>query len=130
MTAHTGLSLFWFFFIIVLIPVSLWFFKRWLPGGLMQRKDHNPTQLISTLPLGPQQRIVTIETNNGSERQWLVLGVTGQSITTLHTMAAPAVAQDASVGTVDGTEPALPGTASPLPSAFGALLKKMQRPQS
>ena len=40
------------------------------------------------LPLSASQRIVTVEVGHGDERRWLVLGVTPQSITTLHTMDA------------------------------------------
>ena len=49
------------------------------------------------LPIS-NQRLVTVEVGHGEGRRWLVLGVTAQSITTLHEMApqteavAPAVA--------------------------------------
>ena len=49
---------------------------------------------VAALPLSPSQRIVTVEVGLGPERRWLVLGVTAQSITTLHTMAPQEAATD------------------------------------
>jgi flagellar protein FliO/FliZ len=45
------------------------------------------SKLISVLAVGPQQRVVTVEVGPAGARTWLVLGVTQQSITTLHTLA-------------------------------------------
>jgi flagellar protein FliO/FliZ len=45
---------------------------------------------VAMLPLSANQRIVTVEVGQGDARQWLVLGVTPGSITTLHTMAPQA----------------------------------------
>lgn len=45
------------------------------------------SKLISVLAVGPQQRVVTVEVGPLGARTWLVLGVTQQAITTLHTMA-------------------------------------------
>ena len=53
------------------------------------------SKLLSTVAVGPQQRVVTVEVGPQGSRTWLVLGVTGQSITCLH--ALPATAQ----GTID-----------------------------
>ncbi|MET0208320.1 MAG: flagellar biosynthetic protein FliO, partial [Burkholderiaceae bacterium] len=53
------------------------------------------SKLLSTVALGPQQRVVTVEVGPQGARTWLVLGVTGQSITCLHTL--PATTQ----GTID-----------------------------
>jgi flagellar protein FliO/FliZ len=44
------------------------------------------SKLISVLAVGPQQRVVTVEVGPAGARTWLVLGVTQQSITTLHTL--------------------------------------------
>ncbi|RYY71009.1 MAG: flagellar biosynthesis protein FliO [Comamonadaceae bacterium] len=46
------------------------------------------SKLLSTVALGPQQRVVTVEVGPPGARTWLVLGVTGQSITCLHTLPA------------------------------------------
>ena len=53
------------------------------------------SKLLSTVALGPQQRVVTVEVGPQGARTWLVLGVTGQAITCLH--ALPATVE----GTID-----------------------------
>ena len=70
---------------------------------------------VAVLPLSPSQRLLTVEVGQGEHRRWLVLGVTGQQITTLHDMAP----QDDALGT-SGTAvaPAMP---------FAQLLSRMQR---
>ena len=78
-------SLLWFIAILALIPASLWFLKRTPLGG---GGGAGVMKSIAVLPLSTSQRIVTVEVGSGDERRWLVLGVTPQSITTLHTMTA------------------------------------------
>ncbi|WP_208507883.1 flagellar biosynthetic protein FliO, partial [Variovorax paradoxus] len=46
------------------------------------------SRLLSAVAVGPQQRVVTVEVGPEGARTWLVLGVTGQSITCLHTLPA------------------------------------------
>ena len=86
-------SLFWFIAIVAMIPVALWLLKRTPMGGAA---SGSMLRSIGALPLSANQRIVTVEVGQGDARRWLVLGVTAQSITTLHTMdpqaEAPAVA--------------------------------------
>jgi flagellar protein FliO/FliZ len=77
-------SLLWFIAIVVMIPVALWLLKRTPMGGA---GGHGMMRSIAALPLSTSQRIVTVEVGQGAERRWLVLGVTAQNITTLHTMA-------------------------------------------
>ncbi len=76
-------SLLWFGAILALIPFALWLLKRTPIGGAAA---HGVLRSIAALPLSASQRIVTIEVGQGSARRWLVLGVTPQSITTLHAM--------------------------------------------
>ena len=84
MNAASGLtSLVWFIAIIALIPVALWLLKRTPMGG---SGGNQHLRSIAALPLSTNQRIVTVEVGQGESRRWLVLGVTAQSITTLHTM--------------------------------------------
>jgi flagellar protein FliO/FliZ len=85
-------SLLWFIAIIVMIPVALWLLKRTPMGG---GAGHGAMRSIAALPLSANQRIVTVEVGQGDERRWLVLGVTAQNITTLHTMAPQADAPTA-----------------------------------
>jgi flagellar protein FliO/FliZ len=84
----TGLSsLLWFIAIAGMIPVALWLLKRTPMGG---GAAHGVMRSVAMLPLSPNQRLLTIEVGQGDQRQWLVLGVTANSITTLHTMAPQA----------------------------------------
>ena len=80
-------SLLWFIAIIAMIPLALWLLKRTPMGGA---GSTGVLRSVAALPLSPTQRIVTIEVGHGDERRWLVLGVTAQQITTLHTMAPQA----------------------------------------
>jgi flagellar protein FliO/FliZ len=94
-------SLLWFLAIVVMIPVALWLLKR-TPmggGGFGQPRSPGGLRSVATLALSPSQRIITVEVGQGEHRQWLVLGVTAQNITTLHSMApqaeAPAITPQA-----------------------------------
>ena len=86
-------SLLWFIAILALIPAALWLLKRTPAGGAAMQ---GAMRTVAVLSLSPSQRIVTVEVGRGDARRWLVLGVTGQQITTLHEMApqeeAPVVA--------------------------------------
>ena len=82
--ASTGFtSLLWFVAILALIPLALWLLKRTPMGGAGMQ---GVMRSVGALPLSASQRIITIEVGQGDARRWLVLGVTPQSITTLHTM--------------------------------------------
>jgi flagellar protein FliO/FliZ len=106
-------SLLWFLAIIAMIPVALWLLKRTPMGGAA---SGNLMRSIAALPLSTHQRIVTVEVGQGEERRWLVLGVTAQSITTLHTMAPQGDA---------------PGTSATLPTTpFAQLLGKLRQDRS
>jgi flagellar protein FliO/FliZ len=76
--------LLWFGAIIVLIPLALWLLKRTPLGG---GAGSGPVRHVAALPLSASQRVAIVEVGSGSDRRWLVLGVSGQSINTLHTMA-------------------------------------------
>ena len=102
-------SLLWFIAIIAMIPCALWLLKRTPMGG---GAGHGMMRSVAALPLSTNQRIVTVEVGQGDERRWLVLGVTAQNITTLHTMAP----QD------DG----LPTAASATPP-FAQLLNRLKK---
>src|ERR1700754_219866 len=100
-------SLLWFILVIAMIPVALWLLKRTPMGGAT---SSSLMRNVAALPLSTNQRIVTIEVGQGDARRWLVLGVTPQSITTLHTMEP------------QGDVPA--GHVMPMP-AFAQLLGKL-----
>ena len=94
--------------VLALIPAALWLLKRTPMGGAAQGQA---MRSIAVLPLSASQRIVTVEVGNGEERRWLVLGVTPNSISTLHTMAPQG----------DAT-PATPAA----PAAFADLLARLR----
>ncbi len=104
-------SVLWFCAIVALIPVTLWFLKRTPLGGAGAA---GVMKTVANLSLSTSQRIVTIEVGNGDERRWLVLGVTPQAITTLHTMTPH-----------DGATPSDP---TPLHPAFAQILGRLRRP--
>ena len=95
-------SLLWFAAIIVMIPLALWLLKRTPLGGAAAG---SAMRSIATLPLSTTQRIVTVEVGQGEQRRWLVLGITPQNITTLHTMepAAEALTDVPPAGGVAGS---------------------------
>jgi len=101
--------LLWFAAIVALIPLALWLLKRTPVGGLAA---HGVLRSVAVLPLSPSQRIVTVEVGRGAERRWLGLGVSTQSITTLHTMEPQAEPPPS------GAEPA---------AAFSQLLSRLKR---
>jgi flagellar protein FliO/FliZ len=78
-------ALLWFFAIIAAIPAVLWLLKR-SPLGMAGGGVAGSARAIGVLPLTGGQRVVTVEVGKGSDRRWLVLGVTAQTVTTLHTM--------------------------------------------
>lgn len=90
----------WLAVIVVLIPVSLWVFKRTGVGGA-GRPGAAGLRHVASLALGPQQRVMTVEVGEGESRRWLVLGVTPQNVTTLHVMP-PGPAQEAALRPATG----------------------------
>ncbi len=95
--AATGMSVLWFVLIVGLIPLSLWALKRsgLATGAATGNKAQALIKPVGQLNIGPGQRLVTVEVGQGDDRTWLVLGVTGQSIQTLHTMPPQVVADAA-----------------------------------
>ncbi|MDN3919763.1 flagellar biosynthetic protein FliO [Roseateles violae] len=82
-TSTSLLPLLWFLAILALIPLALWLLKRTPLGGA---STGGQMRLIAQLPIAPNQRLVTVEVGQGDDRRWLVLGVTGSQINTLHVM--------------------------------------------
>lgn len=76
----------------VLVLVSLPALTRWLQrhAGRGSLDPHAASRLVSALPVGPQQRVVTVEVGPAHARTTLVLGVTQQSVTCLHAYPAEA----------------------------------------
>lgn len=89
MTGASWMSLLWFVVVLALIPLALWLLRRSGLAGAATGSASTGPRLTGSLMLGPQQRVVTVEVGEGAERRWLVLGVTAQQITTLHTLTQP-----------------------------------------
>jgi flagellar protein FliO/FliZ len=75
--------LLWFGAVVALIPLALWLLKRTPLGG---GAGSGPMRHVAVLPLSASQRVAIVEVGSGAARRWLVLGVSTQSISTLHTM--------------------------------------------
>lgn len=92
------------FWLVVFIAAfaSLPWVLKWVQRrtGLGKLQHDGATRLLSSLSLSPQQRIVTVEVLQGQTRTRLVLGVTPQSITCLHTMPGSDDAQPVAVDTL------------------------------
>lgn len=81
-----ALSMLWFVAVVVAIPFVLWLLKRSAWGQALGSGNAGVAHTVSTLALSPSQKVTIVEVGNGEARQWLVLGVTPQQITPLHTL--------------------------------------------
>lgn len=95
----SGLTILWFVGIVAMIPLTLWALKRsGLAAGTLGSAAASLIKPVGQFNIGPGQRLVTVEVGSGDARTWLVLGVTAQQITTLHTMAPQAVPAGGATG--------------------------------
>ncbi len=101
--------LLWFGAIVVLIPLALWLLKRTPLGG---GAGSGPLRHVAVLPLSASQRLAIVEVGSGAARRWLVLGVSPQAISTLHTMEPQA---DLPTGTAESG------------ASFSQLLSRLKR---
>jgi len=104
--------------LLALMVLAAWLlhrFRRHLPG--VPSRAGPELQLMNTLSLGPQQRVVTVQVEQGGERVCLVLGVAPGSITALHQMPLPPTAVNP-----------LAASAAP-PTGFAARLAQLTRSQ-
>ena len=107
--------------LIVMIGVAwmLQRYRRHLPGAASQG---GPRMLVmSSLSLGPQQRVVTVQVGEGEAGRCLVLGVAPGGITALHSL--PLTAADAAAPPPGATE--VPGA-----GGFAARLAQLVQAKS
>ncbi|MCY7307367.1 MAG: flagellar biosynthetic protein FliO [Rhodoferax sp.] len=73
-----------FLVLLALLPAAI----KWVQGRLptAARLHDSATRLVSALAVGPHQRVVTVEVGPADARTMLVLGVTQQSVTCLHSL--------------------------------------------
>ena len=70
--------------VLVCLPVLLKWLKQRVPGRFADVSGQS--RFISALAVGPHQRVVTVEVGPEGRRVWLTLGVTGPTISCLHTV--------------------------------------------
>ena len=76
--------------VVAAILASAWLARR---AGLVQRGGGNLLKQVAALPLGARQSVVVIEV----DKTWLVVGVSPNQLTTLHTMPAGELPEGASL---------------------------------
>lgn len=85
--------------VVVVLFVGAMALLPWLVRRIQQRQaaggvtSGGASRLVSALAVGPQQRVVTVEVGPEHARTWLVLGVTAQNISCLHTQPVSPAAQ-------------------------------------
>ena len=62
--------------------------------GLLPGAAGTPSRVLSSVAVGPQQRVVSVEVGPAHARTVLVLGVTAQHISCLHTLPAASFAAE------------------------------------
>ena len=87
-------------------------YRRHLPGAA--RRAGPAMQVLGSVALGPQQRVVTLQVGSGETSVCLVLGVSPGSVTALHQMPLPAVADE-------------PADATPPATGFAARLAQIRK---
>lgn len=75
-----------FVVLLAMLPLAVKWVQRRTGGGASAALAGS--RLVSALAVGPQQRVLTVEVGPEGARTWLILGVTGQTITCLHSMPA------------------------------------------
>ena len=88
--------------VVVVLFVGAMACLPWLVKRLQQRHGvgaavaGTASRVLSTVAVGPQQRVVTVEVGPENARTWLVLGVTAQQVSCLHVLpVAGKAAEDA-----------------------------------
>lgn len=104
MMTQTLLSVVLFVAVLAMLPWGIRWIQRRTQGGMAAATLSS--RLVGALAVGPQQRVVTVEVGPPGARMWLVLGVTAQNITCLHSM--PAGAPDFAAALVQADRPAVP----------------------
>ena len=84
--------------LLLALMVGIAFALKWARGrlpGVAGQGNGPALRVLSSLSLGPQQRVVTVQVGQGAERVCLVLGVSPGSVNALHHMPLPADLVDA-----------------------------------
>jgi flagellar protein FliO/FliZ len=81
---QTIISVAVFLVLLALLPLGIRWIQGRSPGGSSAAAA---ARIVSAIAVGPHQRVVTVEIGPDGARTWLVLGVTAQTITCLHSVA-------------------------------------------
>ncbi|MBP2835898.1 MULTISPECIES: flagellar biosynthetic protein FliO [Dickeya] len=84
--------------VLLLILLVAWALRKL--GFAPQTKNSNIMKMVSAYPVGQRERIVIVEVDD----TWLVLGVTAQQITHLHTLPARPINDAASAESIAPTD--------------------------
>jgi flagellar protein FliO/FliZ len=85
---QTLLTVMAFVLLLAMVPMGIkWLQARSVVAGPAAGAAN---RVVSAVAVGPQQRVVTVEVGPPEARVCLVLGVTAQAVSCLHTMPAPA----------------------------------------
>lgn len=78
--------------LLLALMVGIAFALKWARGRLPGVAAHGngpALRVLSSLSLGPQQRVVTVQVGQGDDRVCLVLGVAPGGVNALHQMPMP-----------------------------------------
>jgi flagellar protein FliO/FliZ len=87
--------------LLLALMVGIAFALKWARGripGVAAQGNGPALRVLSSLSLGPQQRVVTVQVGQGDERVCLVLGVAPGGVSALHQMPMPAELEMATPG--------------------------------
>jgi flagellar protein FliO/FliZ len=73
-----------FLVLLALLPVAIRWMRR--HGAAGQSASGSAMNIVSAIAVGPHQKVVTVEVGPEGARMWLVLGLSAQSMTCLHSM--------------------------------------------
>ena len=89
---QTIISVLAFLVLLALLPAAI---RRLQSRSAAGASAAVAAKIVSAVAVGPHQRVVTVEVGPDGARTWLVLGVTAQSISCLHSVALGTTAPQA-----------------------------------
>ncbi|WP_291067621.1 flagellar biosynthetic protein FliO [Hydrogenophaga sp.] len=90
--------------LLLLMVVLAWWLQRYrrhMPGA--SAHGGPSLRVLNSVSLGPQQRVVTLQLSQGTQRICLVLGVAPGSVQTLHRLELPTETDSADAGALAAT---------------------------
>ncbi len=107
---QTIVSVVLFLIVLALLPLAIRWYQQRAAGST---SPTTASRIVSTLAVGPQQRVITVEVGPEGARVWLVLGVTPQNIGCLHSIPVGAPAARSTVFASPAGKPASDTGGSP-----------------